>query len=109
MYAVNLRFDLARLSDSELAKELDLSIDYRRATYGDTPIMGSLQGHFRYGFVDFPDLRGLVRARWAYRLASGYFGPFKKVASYQHLLDCEILDLLDETERRVRLRKRSTE
>ncbi|RTL68834.1 MAG: hypothetical protein EKK41_14910 [Hyphomicrobiales bacterium] len=67
--------------------------------------MGSPEGFVRYGFVEFPDSRGLIRARWMYSLKAGYFWPLKRFAKHQYLIDCEIKDLLDEVARRVRRRK----
>jgi hypothetical protein len=46
----------------------------RRCEFGTAPAVGSLRGFFRYGFARWPSGRGLIRARWAYRLRIGYFG-----------------------------------
>jgi hypothetical protein len=41
---INLRADLARLSDSDLAAELNRMIEYRLARFGAAPTVGSLKG-----------------------------------------------------------------
>ena len=102
---INLRADLARLSDSYLAAEFDHMIEYRSARFGTAPAVGSLGGLFRYGFAWWPGGRGLIRARWAYQLRIGYFGPFRGPMGTQYLVECEIKDLRDEMQRRVQMRK----
>lgn len=104
-WGINLRADLARLSDTDLAAELNHMIDYRLARFGTAPAIGSLRGLFRYGFARWPSGRGLIRARWAYRLRIGYFGPFRGPMGTQYLVECEIKDLRDEMQRRVLMRK----
>jgi len=104
-WGVNLRGDLARLSDSDLAAEFDHMIDYRLARFGTAPAVGSLRGLFRYAFAWLPGGRGFIRARWAYQLRIGYFGPFRGPMGTQYLVECEIKDLRDEMQRRVRTRK----
>jgi hypothetical protein len=93
-WAINLRADLARLSDSDLAAEFDYMIEYRLDRFGTAPAVGSLEGFFRYGgFAWAGDGRGPIRARWAYRLRIGYFGPFRGPVGTQYLVECEIKDL----------------
>lgn len=104
-WGINLRADLARLSESDLAAELNRMIDYRLARFGTAPEVGSLRGFFRYHFAWWPGGRGLIRARWAYRLRIGYLGPFRGPIGTQYLVECEIKDLRDEMQRRVPVRK----
>ena len=104
-WGINLRADLARLSDTDLAAELNHMIDYRLARFGTAPAVGSLRGLFRYGFARWPSGRGLIRARWAYRLRIGYFWPFRGPMGTQYLVECEIKDLRDEMQRRIQMRK----
>ena len=104
-WGINLRADLAKLSDSDLVAELNHMIDYRLERFGTAPAVGSLRGFFRYGFAHWPGGRGPVRARWAYRLRIGYFGPFRGAMGTQYLVECEIKDLRDEMQRRVDIRK----
>ena len=104
-WSVNLRADLARLSDSDLAAEFNEMIEYRSARFGTAPAVGSLRGFFRYGFAWWPGGRGPIRARWAYRARIGYYGPFRGPMGTQYLVECEIKDLRDEMQRRVWMRK----
>jgi hypothetical protein len=71
---INLRSDLARLSDSDLGAEFNRLCEYRVARFGSEPAVGSLRGVFRYGRA--PAGRGPIHARWAYRLQIGWFWIF---------------------------------
>jgi len=104
-WGVNLRADLARLNDWDLAAEFERMIEYRLTRFGTAPPVGSLRGLFRYGFAWWPGGRGFIRARWAYQLRIGYFWPFRGPMGTQYLVECEIKDLRDEMQRRVRRRK----
>jgi hypothetical protein len=106
-YRINLRNDLAKLSDSALAAEFDRMCEYRLARFGSAPAVGSLRGFCRYGFAWlWPRGRGLIRARWAYRLRIGYYWTFRGPMGTQYLVECEIKDLRDEMQRRVKTRRR---
>ena len=108
-WSINLRSDLTKLSDEELAREFGRVCDYRLARFGSAPAVGSLRGFFRYGFAWlFPTGRGPIRARWAYRLRIGYSWMFRGPLGTQYLVECEIKDLRDEMQRRVEMRKRSS-
>ena len=48
-FGINLRSDLAKLSDAELAAELDRLCEYRKARFALTPRVGSLKGMIWYG------------------------------------------------------------
>ncbi len=104
-WGINLRADLTKLSDTDLAAELNRMVDYRLERFGAAPAVGSFRGLFRYGFAWWPGGRGFIRARWAYRLRIGYFGPFRGPMGTQYLVDCEIEDLRDEMKRRIKMRK----
>jgi hypothetical protein len=104
-WGINLRADLAKLTDSDLAVEFNNMLEYRSARFGTAPAVGSLRGFFRYGFAWWPGGRGPIRARWAYRARIGYFGPFRGPMGTQYLVECEIKDLRDEMQRRVQTRK----
>jgi hypothetical protein len=101
-WGINLRNDLARLSDSELAEEFERLCEYRSSRFGAAPAVGSLRGFFRYGFAWWPSGRGLLRARWAYRFRIGYYWIFRGPVGTQYLVECEIKDLRDEMQRRVK-------
>jgi hypothetical protein len=107
-FALNLRGDIAKLSDAELAARLDAAFAncdsaYRKPTQ----------------FKLWYSRRGIIRHPWAYRFLSivgirgpgftQYLGlvPFlgAKDCYNQHLALCEIGDLNDEIERRI-LQKR---
>jgi hypothetical protein len=105
-WAINLRGDLARLNDSDLAAEFSRMCDYRLERFGSAPAVGSLGGLFRYGFAWWPSGRGLIHARWAYRLRMGYFWIFRGPVGTQYLVECEIKDLRDEMQRRVLMRRK---
>jgi hypothetical protein len=100
---INLRSDLARLSDSDLGAEFNRLCEYRVARFGSAPAVGSLRGAFRYGRV--PAGRGPIFARWTYRLQIGYFWIFRGPVGTQYLVECEIEDLRDEMMRRIQKRK----
>lgn len=104
-WGINLRHDLAKLDDSELAAGFDYLVDYRLARFGTAPPVGSLRGFFRYGFSRWPAGRGFIRAQWAYELRIGYVWPFRGALGTQYLVECEIADLRDEIERRVQARQ----
>ena len=100
-WGVNLRSDLAKLSDSELAEELDRLLEYHSSRFGSAPAVGSLRGLFRYGFAWPLFGRGPLHARWAYRFWIGYYWPFRGPLGTQYLVECEMKDLRDEMQRRI--------
>jgi hypothetical protein len=103
--SINLRGDLAKLSDAELADRLDAAwSDFDR---------NSQAANVKLWY----SARGLIRHRWAYCLLSvagfrapGYLsigtGPAYGLLDQQHLAICEIRDLMDECERRLETRRR---
>jgi hypothetical protein len=103
-WGVNLRSDLAKLGDRELAEELDWLLEYHSSCFGSAPAVGSLRGLFRYGFA-WPFGRGPLYARWAYRFWIGYYWPFRGPSGTQYLVECEMKDLRDEMQRRIEERK----
>lgn len=46
--------------------------------------------------------RGLSRARWAYGFRIGYYWIFRGPVGTQYRVECEIKDLRDEMQRRVK-------
>jgi hypothetical protein len=101
-WVINLRSDLAKLSDSELVGELDRLSKYHSSRFGSAPKVGSLslRGWWRSGFV-WPFGRGPLYARWAYRIWIGYYWPFRGPTGTQYMVECEIKDLRDEMQRRA--------
>jgi hypothetical protein len=102
-FGINLRSDLAKLTDAELAAELDRMIEYRQSRFASSPSVGSLRGTLVNG--DWPFGRGPIHARIAYKLQIGYFWIFRGPRGTQYLVECEIKDLRDEIERRVTARR----
>ena len=103
-FGINLRSDLAKLSDAELAAELDRLCEYRKARFASTPRVGSLKGMIWYG-PEWPFGRGPVHARWAYKIWIWYFWPFRGPRGTLYLVECEIKDLRDEIQHRASARK----
>jgi hypothetical protein len=103
-FGVNLRGDLAKLSDDELADHLQSSLDRREALAARFDDTGPWQ--YRYGFM-MPFGRGLLHARILYRIMAAWCdGPLTgRSLGDLYMLDCEIKDLRDEMRRRVKARR----
>jgi hypothetical protein len=102
-YGINLRGDLAKLSDAELAARLDETIGELEDT---KPTFGL--------WLTFRGARGPFRHPWFYRLHLLLGGvpwwrrsiwPNDGGTGRRHLIECELQDLRDELQRRVRMRK----
>jgi hypothetical protein len=102
-WGINLRRDLARLSDGELAAEFDRLSAYHAARFGSVAPIGSLRGWWRTGFI-WPLGRGPLHARWAYRFWISYYWVLRGPVGTQYLVECELKDLLEEVRRRVKRR-----
>jgi hypothetical protein len=103
---INLRSDLAKLGDAELAAEFNRLSDYRKTRFGSAPDVGNLSRLFRFGYVlGWPFGRGPIRHRIAYKIQICYFWPFRGPVGTQYLVECEIKDLHDEIKRRAELRR----
>jgi hypothetical protein len=98
-FGINLRSDLKKLSDAELASELDRFIDYRDTRFKSVPSVGGFKGILWYG-IEWPFGRGPIHARIAYKIQICYFWIFRGPRGTLYLVECEIKDLLDEMERR---------
>src|SRR5712672_1164963 len=94
-FGINLRGDLAKLSDAELAAEFDRLTDYRSTRFASEPSVGSLKGILRYG-TEWPFGRGPIHARIAYKIQIGYFWIFRGPRGTLYLVECELKDLRDE-------------
>jgi hypothetical protein len=105
-FGINLRYDLKRRSDTDLAAELDRMLEYRQTRFGSSPPVGSAKGMIFYG-AEWPLGRGPFHARLAYKIQIGYFLCFRGPRGTQYLVECEIQDLRDEIERRIKRRKTS--
>jgi hypothetical protein len=105
-YSINLRGDLAKLSDAELASRLEQAWqDYDVA-----------EGKLKPGRLWY-SRRGPIRHPWAYRflsiagMSNGFrtylgLGPLPRFAPL-HFVFCEIHDLTEELERRVKQKQRT--
>ena len=111
-FGVNLRGDLAKLSDQELGERLDAAIAERGAKRHSPGLFGGSD----YNGSGLTFGRGPLHARIFYKsivfairimgvLNGGSF--FRRNDAALYLLDCEIGDLLDEVKRRLKVRKRS--
>jgi hypothetical protein len=101
---INLRSDLAKLSDAELTSEFGRLCEYRNTRFGSAPRVGSFKGIIYYGF-EWPFGRGPIHARFAYKIWIGYFWFFRGPRGTLYLVECEIKDLRDEIQRRTKARK----
>ena len=107
-FGINLRSDLKKLGDAELASELDRLIDYRSTRFGSAPSVGSFKGILWYG-AEWPFGRGPIHSRIAYKIQIGYFWIFRGPRGTLYLTECEIKDLRDEMERRKAQRNMAAE
>jgi hypothetical protein len=102
---INLRDDLKRLTDAQIAAELERLLDEREKLYGSVSVLVVDQKLlYRWGLL-FPFGRGLIHHPLAYKLCGGGFGRFTTIFGCLYLLDCEIKDVRDEIQRRVKRRK----
>lgn len=103
-FGINLRGDLKKLSDAELAAQFEHMMEYHQTRFSKSPRVGSAKGMLYYD-PEWPFGRGLIRHRLAYKIQIGYFWPFRGRRGTQYLVECEIKDLHDEMMRRVRKKK----
>ena len=102
---INLRGDLARLSDGEIAARFDTLIDEREALFPTLSNYGLQKSAYQTGLTLWFG-RGPLHARIFYELYALFtFGPsFKMFRKYDlrplYLLDCELKDICDEIRRR---------
>ena len=106
-WGINLRGDLAKLSDAELAEKFEFLISDRQAAYDAIHwIVGDEKRLYQLGLM-FWWGRGLLHSPIFYKIAGGGLGPFKWRFGELYMLDCEIKDVRDEMESRVKLRRRA--
>jgi hypothetical protein len=101
-WGINLRGDLAKLSDADIASRLETMMAERDALYRAVPFSYGNKWLYQRG-VGILFGRGLLHARIFYRFyALQYLGsPLSEL----YLLDCELKDLRDEIKRRVTQKK----
>ncbi len=103
-WGINLRGDLAKISDDELAERLQGHLDDREALAARA---GDAANRWLYKHgVGMPFGRGLLHARIFYRITGFlYGGPLNgRSLGDLYVLDCEIKDIADEMKRRLRAR-----
>jgi hypothetical protein len=105
-FGINLRGDLAILTDAEIASMFEILTSRREDTYRATPFQTGNKWLYQRG-LGMPLGRGPFHARIFYRfLGLSYFNYSKNSSLYDlYLLDCELKDIRDEIERRVRRRQ----
>jgi hypothetical protein len=104
-FGINLRGDLAKLTDAEIASMFETLISRREATYRATPIQAGNKWLYQRG-LGMPLGRGPLHARIFYKfLGLGYWSLRNPSLYDLYLLDCELKDTRDEIERRVKRRK----
>jgi hypothetical protein len=104
-FGINLRGDLAKLSDAEIASKFEGLIAGRETMYRAVPLTAGNKWLYQRG-LGKPLGRGPLHARIFYKLLGLGYLSFRNPSLYDlYLLDCELKDTRDEIERRVRRRK----
>jgi hypothetical protein len=105
-FGFNLRGDLAKLTDADIATMFETLISRREATYRTAQSRAGSKWLYQNGFGN-PLGRGPFHARIFYKiLALPYLNLFGGPSLYDlYLLDCELKDVRDEIEFRVRHQK----
>ena len=105
-FAINLRGDLAKLSDAELAGRLEAAWKSHdeAAAASRVKLRYSRRGPLRHPWAyRFLSVVGLQGPGFSYYLGLSPFLRFDAVG--QHLALCEVKDLTDEIERRTTLKQ----
>ena len=101
-FGINLRGDLAKLDDGDIASRLETLMAEREALYRAVPFSSGNKWLYQRG-VGMVFGRRLLHARIFYRFyALQYLGSS---LSELYLLDCELQDVRDEIKRRMRQKK----
>jgi hypothetical protein len=105
-FGINLRGDLAKLTDAEIASTFETLMTKRKTTYQAAPFQAGNKWLYQKGF-GMPLGRGPFHAPIFYKfLGLSYASVFGSPSLYDlYLLDCELKDVRDEIERRVRRKK----
>jgi hypothetical protein len=106
-FGINLRGDLVKLSDAEIASRFEALITERERMYPEVPEPFGNKFLYQRGW-GMPLGRGLLHARIFYKLYGLSYVGFGKPSLYDlYLVDCELKDIRDELKRRVNQRKAS--
>jgi hypothetical protein len=101
-FGINLRGDLAKLSDAEIATKFEALIADRESMYRAVPVPVGNKWLYQRGW-GLPLGRGPLRARIFYKYLGLPYFRFRNPSLYDlYLLDCELKDTRDEIERRVK-------
>ena len=101
-FGINLRGDLAKLDDGDIASRLETLMAEREALYRAVPFSSGNKWLYQRG-VGIVFGRGPLHARFFYRFyALQYLGSS---LSELYLLDCELKDVRDEIKRRMGQKK----
>jgi hypothetical protein len=106
-FGINLRGDLAKLSDAEIASKHEALIAEMETRYRGAR---ASERNTRMQFVlGIPIGRGLFHARIFYKIQALLCErlPYIDDGFDRYLLDCELKDVRDEIKRRVRHRQRA--
>ena len=104
-FGINLRGDLAKLGDAELAAKFETLIADRESRYLAVPGTVGNKWLYQKGW-GLPLGRGPLHARIFYKYLGLSYFRLKNPSLYDlYLLDCELKDMRDEIERRVKRQK----
>ena len=108
-FGINLRGDLAKLDDAEIASKFETLMSERAAMYEAVPWQQGNKWIYQAGWGMLLG-RGLLHARLFYRIQGFLYGCSLSRPSLMdlYMIDCELLDMRDEIQRRVRRRDKST-
>jgi hypothetical protein len=103
---LNLRGDLAKLTDAEIATRFEALMALRESTYRSLPSFGGNKWLYQRG-LGLPFGRGPLHARVFYRFFGLAYLSLRNAPSLYdlYLVDCELKDTRDETRRRVKPQK----
>ena len=110
-FGINLRGDLAKLDDAEIASRFEALVAETETKHRAT--MAHASGRVFYRIWKASLARGPLHGRIFYRIQAFVFGIWAAIHGGGpgsddidlYLLNCELKDVRDEIERRVRLRK----
>jgi hypothetical protein len=103
---INLRGDLAKLSDAEITSKFDSLLAERNALYSSLPGLMGNKWLYQKG-LGLPLGRGPFHGGIFYKIAGLCYGGSSLGDLYE--LDCELKDVRDEIQRRVDQRKARAE
>jgi hypothetical protein len=104
-FGINLRGDLAKLSDAEIAARFEALIAGREPMHRALPGFSGNKWLYQRG-LGLLFGRGLLHARIFYKFYGLQYLSFGKPSLYDlYLLDCELKDVRDELKRRVARRE----